>query len=57
MNKQNGSLNEGYQPRQNGDNRGYQPKPGANNCYQPLTGSSTPPPPPKTRSNATKAQK
>ena len=57
MNKQKGSLNEGYQPRQNGDNRGYQPKLGANNGYQPLTGSSTPPSPPKTGSNVTKAQK
>lgn len=32
-------------------------EPGANNGYQPLTGSSTPPHPPKTGSNATKAQK
>lgn len=32
-------------------------EPGANNGYQPLTGSSTPPSPPKTGSNAIKAQK
>ena len=36
-------------------NKRYQPKPGANNGYQPLTGPSTPPSPPKTGSNATKA--
>lgn len=34
-----------------------EPKPIVNDGYQPLTGPSTPPPPPKTGSNAIKAQK
>lgn len=34
-----------------------EPKPMVNDGYQPLTGSSTPPLPPKTGSNAIKAQK
>ena len=33
-----------------------EPKPGANNGYQPLTGPSTPPSPPKTGSNAIKGK-
>lgn len=33
-----------------------EPKPGTNNGYQPLTGPSTPPSPPKTGSNAIKGK-
>lgn len=43
--------NNGYQPIDKGEQRGYQPKPDGNFGYQPANKSTPPPPPPTTGSN------
>ena len=53
MAETNKNINEGYQPsqRNNGEQRGYQPKPDGNFGYEPANKSTPPPTPPTTGSN------
>lgn len=55
MNNKKTQANNGYQPRGNGEQRGYQPRP--NSGYQPTNSTSTPPAPPTSGSNAIKPNK
>lgn len=43
--------NNGYQPTNKGEQRGYQPKPNGTFGYQPANKSSVPPSPPTSGSN------
>ena len=52
MSDNNKTFSNGNQ--NSGEQRGYQPKPNGNFGYQPSSGSSNPPAPPTSGSNATK---